>query len=112
MTVDPAEFTIVLVTVPDADTARRLARMLVDERLIACANVLGPIQSIYRWQGIVEEAAEHLLVLKARRADLAMLTARIEALHPYDTPEVLALPLIAGAQRYLTWLADVTDRES
>jgi periplasmic divalent cation tolerance protein len=112
MTPPPDAFVVVLVTAGDLDTARRLARVLVEERLIACANIVGPIQSIYRWHGAVEEAAEQLLVLKARREDLATLTARIEALHPYDVPEILAIPLTDGAPRYLTWLADATDRAS
>lgn len=105
-------FVAVLVTVGSAEEARGLAKALVEERLIACANVIGPVQSIYRWQGAVEEAAEHLLILKARAEDLPVLTARIEALHAYDVPEVLALPLIGGAARYLAWLTDATDRGS
>lgn len=112
MTISADEFAVVLVTAPDADTARTLARTLVDERLIACANIVGPVASIYRWQGAVEETMEQMLVLKARRSDIGPLTARIEALHPYEVPEVLVVPLVAGAGAYLAWLADATNRGS
>jgi periplasmic divalent cation tolerance protein len=106
------EFVVVLVTAGSAEEAERLGRTLVDERLIACANVVGPIRSIYRWEGRVEEAAEHLLVLKARAADAAALEARVRALHTYEVPEVLALPLRAGSAPYLAWLAEATRRDA
>jgi len=105
-----AEFVVVLVTAGSADEAQRIARALVDERLAGCVNVLGPIRSIYRWQDAVEEADEHLLVVKARTADLAALGARVRALHSYDVPELLALPVTAGSEDYLGWLASVTTR--
>jgi len=104
------EFVVVLVTTADAEEGARLGRALVEERLAACANVVGPIRSIYRWQGAVEEAAEHLVLLKARRADVAALEARVRALHSYDVPEVIALPVTTGSAPYLAWLADCTVR--
>jgi len=104
------EFVVVLVTAADAEEGARLGRTLVEERLAACANVVGPIRSIYRWQGAVEEADEHLVLLKARGADVAALEARVRALHSYDVPEVLALPVTAGSAPYLAWLADSTAR--
>jgi periplasmic divalent cation tolerance protein len=104
------DFVVVLVTAGDADEAARIGRTLVEERLVACANVIGPIRSIYRWQGAVEDAAEHLLLLKARAADVAALETRVRALHGYDVPEVLALPLRAGSAPYLAWLAESTAR--
>jgi periplasmic divalent cation tolerance protein len=104
------EFIVVLVTTADAEEGARLGRALVEERLAACANVVGPIRSIYRWQGAVEEAAEHLVLLKARRADVAALEARVRALHSYDVPEVIALPVTTGSAPYLAWLADCTVR--
>jgi periplasmic divalent cation tolerance protein len=101
---------VVLVTAGSAEEAERLARTLVGERLVACANVVGPVRSIYRWQGSVEDAAEYLLVLKARAADVAALETRVRALHSYEVPEILALPVEAGSAPYLAWLADATDR--
>ncbi len=106
------EFVVVLVTTASADEGARIGRALVEERLAACANVVGPIRSIYRWQGAVEEADEHLLVAEgARGATSPALEARVRALHSYDVPEVLALPVTAGSAPYLAWLADATERD-
>jgi len=110
MTAD--QFAVVLVTAGSAEEADRLARALVEERLVACANVIGPVRSIYRWQGAVEEAAEQLLLLKTRVELLPALEARVRALHSYDVPEMLALPLRSGSAAYLAWLADATDRRA
>jgi len=100
------------VTAGDAGEAARIGRTLVEERLAACANVVGPIRSVYRWQGAVEEAAEHLLLVKARADDLPALEARVRALHSYQLPEVLALPVAAGSAAYLAWLAQSTARDA
>ena len=105
-----SEFVVVLVTTANAEEGARLGRTLVEERLAACANVIGPMRSIYRWQGAVEDAEEHLVLLKARGADVAAVEARVQALHSYDVPEVLALPVTAGSASYLAWLADATKR--
>jgi periplasmic divalent cation tolerance protein len=104
------EFVVVLVTTANAEEGARLGRTLVEERLAACANVIGPMRSIYRWQGAVEDAEEYLVLLKARGADVAAVEARVQALHSYDVPEVLALPVTAGSASYLAWLADATKR--
>ena len=106
------DFVVVLVTAGDAEEAARIGRTLVVERLAACANVVGPIHSVYRWQGAVEEAAEHLLLVKARAADLPALEARVRALHSYQVPEVLALRVTAGSGPYLAWLAESTARDA
>jgi periplasmic divalent cation tolerance protein len=108
--VSAADAIVVLVTARDADEAGRLGRALVEERLAACVNVVGPIRSIYRWQGTVEEASEHLLVVKARASDLPALDARVRALHSYDVPEVLALPVTGGSAAFLAWLDEATRR--
>jgi len=108
----PEEFVVVLVTAGSGEEAARIGQTLVAERLAACANVVGPIRSIYRWQGAVEDAAEHLLLLKARARDVKVLGERVRALHSYEVPEVLALPIRAGSAAYLAWLAESTARES
>ena len=108
----PEDFVVVLVTAGDAGEAARIGRTLVEERLAACANLVGPIRSVYRWQGAVEEAAEHLLLVKARTDDLPALEARVRALHSYQVPEVLALPVAAGSAAYLAWLAQSTARDA
>ena len=108
----PEEFVVVLVTAGSSEEAARIGQTLVAERLAACANVIGPIRSIYRWRGAVEDAAEHLLLLKARARDVTVLGERVRALHSYEVPEVLALPIRAGSAAYLAWLAESTARES
>jgi periplasmic divalent cation tolerance protein len=92
-------------TTPSRDVARRIARMLVDRRLAACVQIVGPIESIYRWQGRVETAREWLCLIKTTRARFREVAATVQTLHPYDTPEIVALPIAAGSQRYLEWLA-------
>lgn len=97
---------VVLTTCPDAVTARRIARTLVEERLAACGNVVPGLTSIYRWQGAVETADECLLILKTREDRIPALAARLGALHPYDVPEVLALPVADGTGPYVAWVRE------
>ena len=101
----PPEFLVVLVTAPTPERAAELARALVEERLAACGNVVPGVRSIYRWEGKVEDEAEALLVLKTTRARFEALRDRVLALHPYQVPEVLALRVEAGSERYLAWVA-------
>lgn len=101
------QFAIVLVTAPDLKTARRLTRAALEARLIACANLVPHVESHYWWQGKIESGAEILLILKTLKAKLPALEKLILARHPYDTPEVLVLPLKAGTRRYLDWLAGI-----
>ena len=96
---------VVLVTAPSADVAATIARTLVEERLAACGNVLPGIRSIYRWEGKVQDETEVLLLLKTQRGRFAELRDRILALHPYEVPEVIALPVEAGSDAYLDWIA-------
>lgn len=104
-----SEVVVVLVTVPSPGAADRIARPLVEERLAACVNVVGPIRSIYRWKDAVQEDAEHLLVVKTRRALLDRLGARVAELHEYDVPEVVALPVVGGSAAYLAWVLGAAD---
>ena len=101
---------VVLVTAGSREEAETIGRTLVGERLAACVNVVGPIRSIYRWQEAVEEAEEHLLIVKARAVDLPALEARVRAVHSYDVPEVVALSVAGGSEAYLRWLEGATDR--
>jgi len=104
-----SEVVVVLVTTPSAEAADRIARPLVDERLAACVNVVGPIRSLYRWDGAVQEDTEHLLIVKTRRALLDRVDARVRALHEYEVPEVVALPVSGGSAAYLAWILGATD---
>ena len=99
---------LVFTTLPSADKAAELAKALVDERLAACANLLPAVRSIYRWQGKVQDENEVLVLLKTRAEQLERLKLRILELHPYELPEVLAVPVEAGYQPYLDWLAGET----
>lgn len=98
------EFIVVYVTAGSADEADRLARALVDERLAACVNRIKSVQSVYRWQGKVEQSEEELLIIKTSRDRFAALEKRVRELHSYSVPEVIALPVIEGSGAYLKWL--------
>jgi periplasmic divalent cation tolerance protein len=100
---------LVLTNCPDTDTARRIAVHLVQERLAACVNQLAPVQSTYRWQGAVETAVEVPLFIKCTRERYALVEQAIRQLHPYDVPEIIAVPLAAGYAPYLRWVADETE---
>jgi len=99
------EALVVLCTAPTAEVAAELARALVEARLAACGNVVPGVRSIYRWQGRVEDEPEVLLVLKTTRERYPALRDELVRRHPYEVPEVLALPVEAGSAPYLAWLA-------
>jgi periplasmic divalent cation tolerance protein len=95
---------VVLVTVPSRDAGEAMAEALVGEQLAACVNIIGPIRSIYRWQGEICRDDEQLLLIKTTTDRFAALAARVRALHTYDNPEVIALPVEQGAAAYLDWV--------
>lgn len=96
---------VVLVTAPSAEKAEEIARTVVEERLAACVNVLPAVRSVYRWEGKVQDDAEALMVVKTRADAFERLRERIVSLHPYDCPEVVALPVVTAHAPYLEWLA-------
>jgi periplasmic divalent cation tolerance protein len=98
------ECIVVLVTAPDADAGARIARTLVEEKLAACGNVVPGLRSIYRWQGKVEDASEALLLVKTTRERFKEIVDRVRAIHPYELPEIVALPIAAGYDEYLDWI--------
>ncbi|MDR7192344.1 divalent-cation tolerance protein CutA [Luteimonas terrae] len=93
-------------TCPDASTAERIARTLVESRLAACVNLLPGVRSIYRWEGAIASEAEVLMMIKTTTAQLPALREHLVALHPYDVPELIALPVADGLPAYLQWIAD------
>lgn len=99
---------LALSTCPDVETAARIARVLVEERLAACVNRLPGVVSTYRWQGEIHEDAEVLLVIKTTRERFEALRARLLELHPYELPELVALEMAEGLPAYLDWLARET----
>ena len=105
---DSEEFCEVVITAADADWLAGFTRTLVEERLAACGQTVREIRSIYRWQGAVHDDAEARVALHTRRSLVPAIVARADALHPYDVPCVLALPVVAGNPAYLEWLAAET----
>jgi periplasmic divalent cation tolerance protein len=95
---------VVTCTFPDEAGARSAAELLVRRRLAACVQVLGPVHSTYRWRGRVETADEWLCLAKTTAAVYPRLESALARTHPYDTPEIVAVPVTAGSQRYLDWL--------
>jgi periplasmic divalent cation tolerance protein len=100
---------VVITNLPDSESAFNLGRHLVVHGLAACANVLGPVRSVYRWQGRVEEAIEVTLLIKTTSERYAALEKAIVSLHPYEVPEIIALPVESGLAAYLEWVASETD---
>ncbi|HMM53887.1 MAG TPA: divalent-cation tolerance protein CutA [Candidatus Desulfobacillus sp.] len=99
---------LVITTLPDAAAARALARSLVEQRHAACVNILPPCQSVYRWQGRLEEAQEVPLLIKTSAARYGALEEAIRAGHPYELPEIIAVPVARGLPAYLDWVARET----
>ncbi|HEX4810573.1 MAG TPA: divalent-cation tolerance protein CutA [Bryobacteraceae bacterium] len=102
----------VLTACADREQATAIAEALVSDRLAACVNVLPGVESIYRWQGQIERASEVMLLIKTTPERFAEVRDRIQSLHSYDTPEIIALPIVEGLERYLAWLQDSVGRES
>jgi periplasmic divalent cation tolerance protein len=98
------EVLLVLSTFPDVETARRISRQLVEERCAACANILPQVESIYWWEGKVENGNETLVLFKTSADRYKALETTLRQLHPYEVPEIIALPLAAGLSAYLSWV--------
>ncbi|XP_043204908.1 divalent-cation tolerance protein CutA-like [Amphibalanus amphitrite] len=102
-----ADLSVVYVTAPSDEVARRLATLLVQERrLAACVNIVPAVTSVYEWEGEVHHDNEVLLIIKARAESVPELAAAVRQSHPYDCPEVLALPVLGGSEPYLQWVRD------
>jgi len=105
---DAEEALVVLCTCPDEATGRQIATALLAAELAACVNCLPGIRSWYRWEGQLRDDAEVLLVIKTRQARYAALEAMLRENHPYEVPEIIALPVVAGARNYLDWVRQAT----
>jgi periplasmic divalent cation tolerance protein len=99
---------LVFTNLPDREAAMKLARGLVNKRLAACVNVLSGCTSVYRWEGSVEHAEEVPVLIKTRAARYPEIEAAIRSLHPYELPEVIAVPVVRGLTDYLDWVAEET----
>lgn len=99
---------LIITNCPDEEVANAIALALVEEKLAACVNILPRVHSVYRWQGSVESASEIPLLIKTTAARYAALESRIGELHPYEVPEIIAVPIARGLPAYLNWLAGET----
>jgi len=99
------DYQIIFCTCPDKDTAEKIARLLVENNLAACVNIVPNITSIYRWQGETEQADEFLLLIKAQQATYSALESLIKTHHPYQLPEIIAVAIERGLPDYLNWIA-------
>ena len=95
----------------NAEDAARVVRVLVEERLIACGNLLPGVRSLYRWKGAVADASEVVVLMKTRKQDWPTLISRLHELHPYETPECIAVRIAAGAPMYMAWLESALEPE-
>ena len=98
-------YIIVTVTTTNKQEAENIAQHLLKEHLIACANIIGPVSSIFHWTGKIEKAEEYLIVMKSREDLFEKLAETVKALHSYKVPEILALPIVDGSRAYLDWLS-------
>ena len=105
------ETLLILNTCPDRESAERMAELLVSEKLAACVNLIDNITSVYRWQDGIERDSETLLLIKSKQEHYPSIEATIQQHHPYEVPEVIALPLESGAPSYLEWVAQSTTKE-
>lgn len=100
---------VVLITTSSVDEANKIAHSLVEERVAACVNMASPIRSVYRWKGQIQTDEETLLIVKTRAERMEALARRVKELHSYQVPEIIALPILAGAQDYLRWIDEQTE---
>jgi periplasmic divalent cation tolerance protein len=106
---ESSEAIVVLMTAANIAEATRLAEMLVGAQLAACVQILPPMESVYRWQGTIARESEVLLVAKTERSKFEEVEREVRALHSYETPEIIALPIVAGSLPYLKWLSASLD---
>lgn len=106
-----SDYRLVLCTCPDQECAARIAERLVEDRLAACVSLVPGLTSVYRWQGEVQRDAEVLLLIKTVAARLPALTETLRGLHPYQVPEIIALPIAEGLPDYLSWITACTKTE-
>ena len=105
------EVVVVLTNLPDLASAKKLAQLLVEQRLAACVNVLAQCSSVYRWQGRIETATEIPVLIKTVASRYARVEAVIRANHPYELPEIVSVPVVGGLGEYLGWIAAASTAE-
>ena len=103
-----SEAIVVLVTCGSEEQATNIANSLVEERLVACVNIISPVRSIYRWEGKIWDEKEWMLIIKTQKKRFEDLEKKVKSLHSYAVPEILALPIVEGSLAYLNWLEEMT----
>ncbi len=98
------DYVIVMVTTASKQEAEKIAQSLLEEKLIACANITGPVSSLFHWSGKIERAEEHLIFMKSRKDLFEKLAETVKTLHSYEVPEILVLPIVESSKAYLDWL--------
>jgi periplasmic divalent cation tolerance protein len=101
---EPMFYVVVIITTPNKEEAVKIVRSLLEERLIACANIVGPVSSLFWWQGKIDEENEFLVFMKSHKSLFERVSERVMEIHSYDVPEIVALPIIEGSPPYLDWL--------
>lgn len=101
------DYIVILVTAKDKAEAEKISQALLEEKLIACANIVSPIASCFLWQGKIDKAEECLIIMKSRTDLFAQLLQQVKMLHSYEVPEILALPIVLGSADYLAWMQNV-----
>ena len=104
------EYIIVFITVPNFDVGEKIGSTLVEEKLTTCVNITSQIKSLYFWKGNVENDSEYLLIIKTRKDKFENLEKRVKEIHPYEVPEIVAIPIILGSKDYLDWIDETLDR--
>ena len=103
-----SNYIIIYVTTGSINEAKKIGRVLVEEKLVACSNIISPIRSIYSWQGKICEDKEALMIMKTKKKLFKKIVERVEILHSYDVPEIIAMPILEGSSKYLSWLNEET----
>ncbi|MBT3056341.1 MAG: divalent-cation tolerance protein CutA [Candidatus Thiodiazotropha sp. (ex Codakia orbicularis)] len=104
----PTPLLLILCTAPDRETALKLSRSLLEQRLAACVNLSPPVTSVYHWQGRLEESEEILLLIKTTKQQYNNVEATLRAQHPYELPEIIAVPVVQGLDDYIDWVERCT----
>jgi periplasmic divalent cation tolerance protein len=100
---------MIYITAKNAEEAEAIGSVLVDERLVACVNIIGPVRSVYSWKGKIERESEAVMVAKTKESLVDKVIARVKALHSYDVPCIEAIPIVKGNPAYLQWIYDETE---
>ncbi|GBF36162.1 MAG TPA: divalent-cation tolerance protein CutA [Methanothermococcus okinawensis] len=103
------EYIIVFITVPNLEVGEKIGNTLVEEKLAACVNIIPEIKSVYFWKGNVENDNEHLLIIKTRKDKFKSLEKKIKEIHPYEVPEIVAIPIVLGSTDYLNWIDETLE---